>query len=324
MVAFDHGRILDAKAGRLEGQEAVLEILGWSVGVFQFEVANGSGGGKVDGQAIELGKLLMEAAWLDDEIHRRDGLVAEGDCLRLIGNGIPTTPETLPDLPVESVRLAIGANADITMTDLLSLELGSKPRVVLSLVLLIEQGLVEAVEKNGAGDTTQPVIPAIYHLVDTLVERSPAASGQTLSFLYQEDAWESLFGVIRSIPAELLRVDRQALLKHLKERRRGAVRLAVGRHRLLLSLQPITLKALRQDPTLSTADAIVVWLPVTISESLLQECLDRVAGGSQMSTGLVVLPDGAPTSLPDTRTWTFSTSTPQGFSEVCQLLASGL
>lgn len=146
---FAEGVLRSASFGQLAGREAALAALEIDAGRFEFvtrSVAAPTPGWQPT--EIEVAAVLLETAWLADELGVRQSLLpARTTPLRRTSEDLEPAlgaaeAARLPDLPLAEVFAAVGAEPGITVERLVEGLRFAPNRLRLTLVLLIEIGLI--------------------------------------------------------------------------------------------------------------------------------------------------------------------------------------
>jgi len=150
-LRLHEGACMEASFSGLSGAEAVLALLGEKAG--NFLLYNPPGPKAAGGEALPvISRLLLEAAWIEDELRARRGV------LPAAGRGlVPARPPApppvvsgLPELAVPAVLAALAARPGTSLEELLSHRIAAPNRVRLTVACLIEAGRVRAEEESPA------------------------------------------------------------------------------------------------------------------------------------------------------------------------------
>jgi len=144
------GQLVAARFGRLTGTFALEALLELRNGVFHFQHKNEIPPYMSDSPPHLLSSLLMNAAWLKDELNIRKNRVPEPEAqLKIIGE-VPDSPNKFFDLPFEETFEYIRDHPLISYKDLLDQLLTSPIRMRLTLALLFDWNVVgvEASKKD--------------------------------------------------------------------------------------------------------------------------------------------------------------------------------
>ncbi len=282
---FVRGKIVSVEAGSLSGDEALLSLLTLDQGHFVFEASSEDEAREhASGDPLELNSILLEAAWLEDELKRRRPTLAQDDLvLRVVGPKPADLDEDFESLPVNEIYSHIVSHPGIGAQELVELEVTSPSRILLTVAILLEHGSLDGRERD-------PSAPSRRRLrQDPLGELLAACQDRGLSktiyllILFQQQAWKELLGLVKSIPTELLAGERQQLLDELIMRGSGTVRLAHEEGVVVLNLKPLRGDRLQGEALLSLAAGVVLWLAGDVPDSLDQyiEKLEDTQGRSQ-------------------------------------------
>lgn len=141
-LGFGAGRLVDAHLGRLPAEEAALELLCWHRGRFHFEPATASAAPAAGPPLVRgVEELLIEAAWLADElVRRREHVPSERE--RLLAGPLVCAdpPEDLPRLPLAEVHSAVATAGGLSLGELLAREVAAPARIRLAVAVLAAIG----------------------------------------------------------------------------------------------------------------------------------------------------------------------------------------
>lgn len=331
------GRIIQATCSGLSGDDAILQLIEMESGHFIFEATREEIERRNDrGVQLELNSILLEAAWLEDELaRRRELLPGPGRSLRIIGD-MPQFSGDFSALPIADVYIELAESPEIDLQELMSLEISAPARVLVCLVLLIEEEVVVVGEPGsarrrgkgeGGGSGGAPRRSAIDRLVEFCSERGHTSKTQHLLVLFQPSVWKELLGFVETIPASLLAVEQQQLLDQLNLRGSGTVHLNHAEGSILLNLKP-----LREDgrvhggALLALAAGVVIWLAEGTQTDIVSLYTRELESEREGAIGVVLLPrtewqDPVRTMLEGSSQWRTSDKIPQSLDDLVELLA---
>lgn len=333
-VHFLRGRIIRAVAGGLRGIDAILALLGMSSGHFVFETTPEMALESHDTDSdLQVNSIFLQAAWLEDELLRRQAMVPALDqCLVVQKASLGEVPEEFAELPFVSVYQEIQRAPGVDVQHLMSLELAAPSRIILTLVLMIEQGVVGLVaagagaptgaERFGAAGSEDQASTGsedpIGDLVAACQQRGYTSETLHLLVLFQPAAWEDLLRLVEAMPDQLLSEERSRLLEELRQRGSGTVRLAHDQVSILLNLKPLRGSGKLQGGALLTlAAGVILWLTEDLGTDVQSLYEDAI---SQRSVGAVLMPKSTRTSAPDSGQWRIFTEVPSSMQGLVKFL----
>lgn len=333
-----HGQIVQATCSGLSGDDAILNLIAMESGHFIFEATSEEAEKRNDrGVRLELNSILLEAAWLEDELARRkEHLPESGRSLR-VSSDLPEYTGDYATLPLSDLYIELVEGDGLDRHQLLSLEVAAPLRVLLCLALLIEQGVVTVGEPGSAdrpassGDEAEMAasepLTAVQRLVTVCRARGHEAKTLHVLILFQPAVWKDLLGFIEAIPPSLLAVDQQQLLDQLNLRGSGTVHLNHSEGSILLNLKP-----LREDgrvhggALLALAAGVVIWLSEGTQTEVVSLYAEELEKQQEGSVGVVLLPrtewqDPVRKLLEDSSYWRTSDQIPRSLDDLARLLA---
>jgi CheY-like chemotaxis protein len=282
-VYIEEGKILHARHGGLRNIDALLVLLEKETGIFRFEPGKTSESKLLPEESLELNRVLLDAAWLEDEVSRRLPLLpSEGQFLKIVAPLPPAPPELESlSLPFEAIHQRLSSPTPIGYAQLLDDELAAPRKVALALVLLIEEGVVQTRVRPATAEIPIASSPADLDPVPTTRPREDL--GATFSWLhksllqhrtttedrqetlhlmvfYDPSVWDRLLKIVETVPESSMPANRSRLLGQLRVRRSGTLRLVEPEGKVLVYLQPLQGKHRKSDLVLSLASATIVWL----------------------------------------------------------------
>lgn len=334
------GRIIQSTCSGLSGDDAILKLIEMESGHFIFETTSDEAERRNDrGVRLELNSILLEAAWLEDELaRRRELLPGPRRSLRIIGD-MPQFSGDFEALPIADVYIELAESPEIDVHELLTLEIAAPSRVLVCLVLLIEQDVIVVGEPGSAKRRKSPApyfeeevivagnAPAVDRLIEFCQMRGHASKTLHLLILFQPAVWKELLGFIETIPGTLLAVERQQLLDQLNLRGSGTVHLNHSGGSILLNLKP-----LREDgrvhggALLALAAGVVIWLAEGTQTDIVSLYTRELENEREGPIGVVLLPqtewqDPVREMLEDSSQWRTSDRIPQSLDDLVELLA---
>lgn len=150
-LRFAEGACLQASWSDLDGSEAVLAMTRQRTGKYSLRLEPWA---DVDAGAepLPLSRLMLEAVWIEDELHRRLSLLPPEDHgLRAVGGTARLSPPPgLPPLPLDPILFVLRDHPGTTLGRLLDLCLAAPDRVRLAVAWLFETKRVSAIEDRPA------------------------------------------------------------------------------------------------------------------------------------------------------------------------------
>lgn len=144
-LRFAAGRCLDAELAGLRGPEAVLTLLIQLAGSFRLrrECAEDE---MPQPELPPLSSLLIESAWIEDELNKRHPfLPAEDRSLFLTdGTAVPAPGDGMPRLPSAGILSMLAAQPGLSLSELLAARLAAPSRVRLAVAWLVETVRIRA------------------------------------------------------------------------------------------------------------------------------------------------------------------------------------
>lgn len=327
-----HGRIIQATCSGLSGDDAVLNLIAMESGHFIFEATSEDVERRNDrGVRLELNSILLEAAWLEDELARRQDVLPDtGQSLEIIGD-LPQLSGDFAALPVTDVYVELAESPKIDRHELLHLEIATPARVLLSLALLIEEGVIGVGEpgsagRPGVGDEAADSNDAMDRLLAICRSRGHGSKTVHLLILFQPAVWKELLGFIETIPTSLLAVEQQQLLDQLNLRGSGTVHLNHPEGSILLNLKPLRGDGrLHGGALLALAAGVVIWLAEGTQTDVVSLYAQELENDREGSIGVVLLPrtewqDPVRKMLEDSNHWRTSDQVPQSLDDFVELL----
>lgn len=296
-IYFEEGEILRARQGLLQNEEALMALMEKDSGAFRFEPGTFSDRPPV--KPLHLNGILMDAAWLEDEVsQRREFLPTPGAVLRPVADppALPVDLEALA-LPYKEVIRLLAEQPPLTYFGLLERNLAAPRKMALTVALLIEAEVL--LPETGPAETTatmprldpeenaappEALTAALTAALTTALanlrrNQPPEHAEETLHFMvfYGPHQWEKLLKLIATIPKEFISADRRRLLDQLAIRNRGTLRLKDPQAEILVHLHPLVTPKRRKDLVFSFVAGVVLWLDPSENLTVLKDLAQILA-----------------------------------------------
>ena len=141
-VRFVAGRCVGASFAGFTGVDAILALVGEKAGSFRLRTETGPSG-PPETELPSLQAVMLEAAWIEDELKARRPLLPPGDRgLHLAGWTVPLPAGDLPQVPFRAVLSLLSERPGSLLGEILAARLAAPNRVRLAVACLIEAGMV--------------------------------------------------------------------------------------------------------------------------------------------------------------------------------------
>lgn len=141
-LRFRAGQLISARADGRHHADAVERLLELEGGEFLFRQA-GEDEGMTREPGMALQRLLLDSAWLADELRRRQRLLPAGDQpIVLTGRPLPPESDPMQLLPLTEILAEVDRAGVVTLDRVLELGLASRRRARLAVAWLVEHGLL--------------------------------------------------------------------------------------------------------------------------------------------------------------------------------------
>lgn len=269
MIVLSNGKLVAASYGELSGPAACVALLDATHGEFRFveEIPDAA-----QAPGLSLRPLLLEAAWIRDELAARQALLPEPSIPMRRVRELASVPSDFACVPVAEVGSVLGSPR--TLQDLDGLALGAPSYVKLAVAWLIEQGFVEALPADASIGSAAEVLAAETYEDDELAEEVAAV----IRDLQQEcvfrgvggtpavvaivaassTAWQEVAPLIASLPDHWFADESRTAKTRLWLDQKGE--LSCGRVDLHLRFLVAGDDGGTVDPVVRGAAAVVLWL----------------------------------------------------------------
>jgi DNA-binding response OmpR family regulator len=338
-ITLSQGKVIAATHGALDGAEAVLAMLDADSGEFCL-----LGGGDDlplprPGREIALHEVLMEAAWLTDQLERlRGSIPAPGAVLGLTGNPLPPVPESLARARIPEVLEALDGVADMTIAGLASSVRAAPRRVTLAVAWLCHNASVaaaaapaealvspEAVGEEPEVAATSDLDAAIDHVVSSACDRGFPSDVVHVLLAAQPEQWESLGSIFQRLPQADALLDAGVFVSRVQERGAETLRLVHSDGTLLVHVHVLfEMSVARAETMLPMCSAVALWVGAADSAPESALLIDRANRSPAAIKGVIVPSSetqrsewGEALDKPDR--WSLVSSAPDSLIEALQL-----
>lgn len=302
-IVLNRGVLEAAEYSGLEGPDAVLAMLEANRGEFCFTANDGGEPGPPPaGPGIALHTVLMEAAWLTDELERvRDAMPGSRDELEVAGRGLPEIPSELDGAGVEQVYRTLEEHGPLPLGDL-QLRVGLAPqKVLLATCWMIDQEALVVRTNDLGGEADGHARASLGSELEALVDHVLAsASARGFSdrvahvlLAAQPDQWEALGTLVQGMPSEIFTTEPMTFVGEVEQRSSGTLRIAVPSGTVLVHVYILTeMSALRVQTVVPRCAAVVLWTGDPSPDSESGDIVDLVERQPGRTLGLLI-PSGA-------------------------------
>ncbi len=324
--------LVDAEFGSLRGEEAFLAMLELKEGEFSFSPAPSaqekSSGGAGEDSGSKISRLLLEGAWIEDEISARRALVpALGSRLVLLRTP-DEAPQNLPRLPLDEITELLASGSGMNTGTLLAEVARAPQRTLLALAWLLEKGWLAAYSAEDgralerlapmqprASTVESPSAPATVEEEDSPVrsaskeelEAVDAALRELLqvatfeeisldplriAFLIEAEVWSGLGPFLESVLAGFTGSLGQTEITKILQERRGEISLSNAVARLALSFELWPREAEQTPPRVRPWGLVAAWSSETKVDATQNSFLNSFASKLPSRAGRLVFIGG--------------------------------
>jgi CheY-like chemotaxis protein len=332
------GELVAARWQGLRGGEALLTLLSVEEGSFRFDAA---GHDEVPARASEdlsMHELLMQAAWLKDELgKRRQYLPAAGEPLVVSTGAFPASGE-LASLPFERILSRIRHQPGTRLFDLVADEAEAPLTTRLAIACLCELGSVAprdrepGVRPAAAPQNTVEISTAIvFDLALADLAGATVAAGfrkEILPYLVlvEAEVWPQLRLLIEKAPGFSGNEGLRQLVSNVDLHRAGSSTFASSQGRLSLLVQVLSAAGLPQLAALvPDCASVVIWLHGAETRDQARTIVQRLESAAPAATGLLIAGTPAARKAADelvqkSRKWRTSPHAPQSLLGILRLM----
>lgn len=336
-VHLQHGLVVAARWEHLQGEEAVLAILGLKEGRFRLVVGAGEPDGSEE-SGFAAARLLLEAARIEDELARHSAhLPKTGSPLEACTEWLPTIDGNLEDLPIATLFEQVRTRPGTRLYDLLAGGFAAPQKVRLAVAWLKEKGAIDL-----QTDTIADQVPSTTEIVGSEVlafnvyslQMAAAQAGatmDTLPFLVLAEAgvWPAVEELFSTTPGAGHDKTFRELLAQLASRRGGDATYTTDLGTLTLHVQMLTPQAQPYiEALVSSAVGVLLWLDRGEALALARTVIQGLETASHLTAGVVVAgtPEArqvAPDLVAGTSRWKISRDGPKSLLGLLALLQPG-
>ncbi|MDX1998484.1 MAG: response regulator [Thermoanaerobaculia bacterium] len=306
-ILFAAGKIAAAEFDGYQDRVAVLTLFDERRGHFRFL----SGPVEAGRTRIEPSALLIEAAWIEDELAVRRHLLPSNDERLTLGADLPAIPDGLKALPIQEVATAIEAAQGTSLDKLLADRRFPPATLRLTVAWLVQIGALGA----GGGTMSRPILDRSLERFLREVAAPRADQPVEIVLIVHAPAWDTVAPLLSSLPAN--RVDEQDMQagRRVWQQRGGEVVLRSDERSLRLTFDTFHNPegALTAD-ALENAAAIVLWVSEELAFEGLERLLKELEAAAPATSRLLVV--GALGALARGPRWSAAPTAPESFEEL--------
>ncbi|HEX4956174.1 MAG TPA: response regulator [Thermoanaerobaculia bacterium] len=304
VVLLEEGRVVTARMAGLEGWEAAFEVVSLTEGTFHFIDLPWVG---PDGQSepISVHAVLMESAWVEDELARRADSIPAADQPLLPASPTvpaPPVPEQLRGLPIAAVLRRCHQQPGTTLAALQGDGLAARRRLELAAAWLAQAGLLttrsagpsgpevragSAAEPASKAEREEDLDAALREVFQEALYRGYPLDPLEVLVYVSETGWRSFRPLVQGMGSTRWAAPATASDLAARPRGRAAIELvhAGGRLRLRFESLPGAAPAVAIERCL----AVLVWLDRDPLDDEVDRLLGNLAATAGDGTSLLVL-----------------------------------
>ncbi len=333
-LQLQRGRVVSARWNKLRGREALLAIVDMQEGRFQLTAE--ADGGEPPSGAIRIPDVLMEAAWLQDQLaKRRQYQMATGAALEPAADALPPIEEALQQISIESLFQRIrDSPGKVRIYDLMTRGDAAPSKIRLAVAWLVEQGAVRATEQTSAAEamsTTEisssvVLDVAVHNLLSAARNAGFDVSALPYLLLAEPGVWPELQQLPASVPGFLRHAALRKLVERTKGRQGGSATFATDFGKLSLHVQPLTAAVRQQmEAIVPVCAGVLLWLDQAEEKELIRGVVQRLESASGPAAGVLIAASPAAREAAEelaagTAKWRTSSHAPRSLLGVLRLL----
>ncbi len=325
------GEAAEARWRGLRGREALLALLSLEEGGFRFDPWLPDMAAPAEpAPGLRLQELLMDAAWLKDELaQRRHHLPATGQALQTSAPDVPEVDADFRALPLRRIFDRLRREPGTRLFDLIADEAEAPLSTRLALALLVERGAVapRSAETDTELQNTREISTAL--LLDLAVEdlieaaRQAGFTGAALPYLVlvEPEVWPALRRLLTEAPGFRQHEGLRRLAAQAEPRQAGNVAFTSRRGEISLHVQVLNRTTQPQiNAAIPYCAGILIWVRGAENGEAVRAVIQRLeSGGPKGAAGVLVTGETADL-LHGARRWRSTPHAPQSLLGVLRLL----
>lgn len=330
-VTFDRGRVMQASWQKLRGREALLAMIEMKEGKFQ-QTTEAEGPDPLPETALDIQEVLIQAAWIEDELaKRRNHLPATGAGLEIVA-GLPTIEESFGFLPIESVYKRVLGQRGLRLYELMTDGPDAPSKVRLAASWLAEKGVLVPLDRplDSAQMSTAEISSSV--VIDVAVHGLLSAArgvGFDVSALpYLLLAEPAVWPDLQQLPARVPGFFRIEALRKLVERTQeghgGSATFVTDFGKLSLHVQPLA-GGPQVEAIVPVCAGVLLWLDKAEDKELIRRVVERLEAAHGGAVGMLIAANptaaaAAAELTAKTTKWKTSSHAPRSLIGVLRLL----
>lgn len=311
-ILFAAGKIASAEYDGYQDRAAVLALLEVTRGHFRF-LAGPVEAGRL---RFEPSALLIEGAWVEDELAARRDLVPPLDQALIPSGALPTVPEGLKGLPIQETMAALEGTAGATLATLLEDRRFPPATLRLTVAWLVQIGVLD-----GAGAArTRPMAGRSFDRFLRAARPLHPNQPVEIALVVHGPAWDAVAPLLESLPESLLDGAGLEQRSRVCRQRKGELHLHQDELRLRLTLDTLddAGETIAREG-LVNASSIVLWVGEDLAYEGFERLLNDLESAAPAESRLLVV--GALGALARSPRWAALPSAPESLEELLYELA---
>jgi hypothetical protein len=328
-IEMRDGEPVDARwQDRLRGKEALLALLSLEEGGFRFDPVP-PGGPSPEGGGLPLQELLMESAWLKDEIgKRRHHLPPTGQPLQALTPNLPAA-EGFEHLPLRRIFDRVLQQPGVRLFDLIADEAEAPVSTRLATALLVEHGTVapQSDESDSELQSTREISSSILFelAIEDLLEAGAgaglAASALPFLLLVEPAVWPGLRVLIEQAPGYRQTEGLRRLVEQVELRKAGSATFQGSRGKVSLHVQVLAETVQPQvNAVVPGCAGILVWARGSEIQESVRAVVQRLEASAPRGAAGVLVALADSSLLRGTTRWRSTPHEPQSLLGLLRLL----
>ena len=325
-IDLHDGEAVEARWQGLRGREGLLALLSLEEGGFRFDPALPDSSAP-PARGLPLQELLMESAWLKDEIgKRRHQVPPTGQPLQSLTPNLPAI-DGFHTLPLRRVFDRVLQRPGVRLFDLIADETEAPISTRLATALLVEHGAIapQSDQIDAELQNTREISSVLIFeiAIEDLIEAAgfnPSALPYLL--LIEPEAWPSLRRLIEGAPGYRQNEGLRRLVEQVELRKAGSATFPSRRGKLSLHVQTLAGAVQPQVNAIVPGCAgVLVWIRGSASLESVGAVVQRLeSSGPRGAAGVIVAGAGSEALLKGTSKWRSTPHEPQSLLGLLRLL----